>query len=38
VQVTNTRIMLLGCVLTEMGNLGHDDDDGKEDEVNGRGL
>jgi hypothetical protein len=38
VQVTNTQIMLRGCVLTEMGNLGHDDDEDKEDEVNGRGL
>ncbi len=37
-QITNTRIMLRGCVLTEMGNLGQDDDEGKEDEVNLRGL
>ncbi len=30
--------MLRGRVLTEMGNLGQDDDEGKEDEVNLRGL
>ncbi len=38
VQVTNSRIVLRGCVLTEMGNRGHDDDGGKENEVNRREL